>query len=116
MNRKHDHPKRRPVPCEPGISACVPVEALSSTHRTVRFEFLAPNAQDVFIAGSFDEWNPTGLPMVRLENGTWSKELVLCPGTYEYLFIVDGVWTPDPLATACVPNPYGGVNSCFTVT
>lgn len=87
----------------------------SSRHQTVRFVFHAPNAREVVLAGSFDGWSPTGLPMVRLDDGVWAKELVLEPGTYEYLFIVDGIWTADPAATASVPNPYGGVNSSVTV-
>ena len=44
------------------------------------------------------------------------KELILPPGTYEYLFVADGRWLPDPLAKGAVPNPFGGVNSLLTVT
>lgn len=53
--------------------------------------------------------------MVAVEDGRWVKELILLPGTYEYLFLVDGQWMPDPSAKETVPNPYGGVNSVVTV-
>ena len=115
MKRKRDHPKQKAGDPNHGGGSAASVTP-AKTQRAVRFEFVAPDARDVLIAGSFDNWNTTGLPMVRLENGTWVKELTLEPGTYEYLFIVDGVWTPDPSAPASVPNPYGGINSCVTVT
>lgn len=83
-------------------------------HRTVHFELNAPNAREVYLAGSFDAWRPTSLPLFRMDNGIWVKELVLEPGCYEYLFVVDGIWTPDPSAPS-VPNPFGGWNSQITV-
>jgi hypothetical protein len=39
----------------------------------------------------------------------------LAPGTYEYCFIVDGQWMPDPMARETVPNPFGGRNSVLKV-
>lgn len=109
--------KRQNQRPEPGAKDRSKVRPVSETsrHQTVRFVFQAPNAREVILAGSFDGWSPTGLPMVRLDDGVWAKELVLAPGTYEYLFIVDGIWTPDPAATSSVTNPYGGINSSVTV-
>lgn len=92
----------------------LPVSAPSPTHRTVHFELKAPEAREVYVAGSFDGWKPTSLPLFRMDNGIWVKELVLEPGEYEYLFVVDGVWTPDPAAPT-VPNPFGGQNSRISV-
>ena len=37
-------------------------------------------------------------------------------GRYEYLFVVDGQWLPDPNARESVQNPYGGTNSVLTVS
>ena len=53
--------------------------------------------------------------MIDMGQGRWLKELVLPPGTYEYLFVADGRWLPDPLAQATTPNPFGGRNSVVTV-
>ena len=39
----------------------------------------------------------------------------MAPGTYEYCFVVDGQWMPDPLARESVPNPFGGRNSILQV-
>ena len=38
------------------------------------------------------------IPLTPLGNGRWSGSLAVKPGRYEYLFVVDGTWTPDPNA------------------
>ncbi len=53
--------------------------------------------------------------MVALGDGRWMKELVLPPGRYEYLYVVDGRWQPDPGAAERVPNPFGGENGVLIV-
>lgn len=95
-------------------AALRPAEEIRPVHRTVHFELHAPGAREVYLAGSFDGWRPTSLPLFRMDNGIWVKELVLEPGDYEYLFVVDGVWTADPGAPT-VPNPFGGQNSRISV-
>jgi 1,4-alpha-glucan branching enzyme len=81
------------------------------TSQPLRVEFSHPTATAVAIAGSFNDWRPDSAPMVALGNGRWLKELALPPGTYEYLIVADGKWTPDPSAKETAPNPFGGVNS-----
>jgi len=82
----------------------------------VQIEFSHPEAAAVAIAGTFNDWHPAATPMVAMGAGRWLKQLVLPPGQYEYRFVADGQWMPDPLARAAVPNPFGGVNSVLTVT
>ena len=79
-------------------------------------EFTHSTAKAVAIAGSFNDWRPESSPMIAVGNGRWLKELVLPPGNYEYLIVVDGKWMPDPSAKETVPNPFGGVNSLVTVS
>ncbi|HEY5913802.1 MAG TPA: glycogen-binding domain-containing protein [Verrucomicrobiae bacterium] len=81
----------------------------------VRVEFSHPTATAVAIAGTFNDWRPEATPMVAMGEGRWLKELVLPPGRYEYLFVVDGRWLADPLAQATITNPFGGVNSVVNV-
>ena len=81
----------------------------------VHFEFNYPAAESVFIAGTFNDWQPNATPMIALGQGRWAKDLALPPGDYEYCLVVDGKWTPDPRVTQTVPNPFGGVNSVFKV-
>lgn len=80
--------------------------------KRIHFEVMtSPSAQSVFIAGTFNEWRPNATPMIALGDGRWVKGLALPPGDYEYCLVVDGQWTPDPLAMETAPNSFGGVNS-----
>jgi 1,4-alpha-glucan branching enzyme len=81
----------------------------------VRFEFVHPTATTVAVAGTFNEWHPTTKSMHPSGKGHWVKETTLLPGTYEYCFVVDGQWMPDPLAEETVANPFGGRNSVLHV-
>jgi hypothetical protein len=83
--------------------------------RTVRFEYEDAKAHEVFLAGPFNDWNPSATQMGLAAAGIWSVEVPLGPGRYEYLFVVDGRWTPDPKATDYAPNPFGGCNSVCRV-
>lgn len=38
--------------------------------RNTEFSYLAPHAQSVFLARSFNQWNPSSHPMKRDERGT----------------------------------------------
>jgi 1,4-alpha-glucan branching enzyme len=73
----------------------------------------APDARQVEIAGTFNNWAPA--PLEKGADGAFHATLSLPPGTYEYRFIVDGTWVQDPANSDTVPNPYGGVNSVLTV-
>lgn len=80
----------------------------------VRFELPFLEAQEVFLAGSFNAWHPAMFPMIETPGG-WTKDLVLPPGTYEYRFVVDGRWVADPNNPRSAPNPFGSVNSVVVV-
>ena len=81
----------------------------------LRIEFHDERAQAVAIAGAFNDWRPEATPMVAIAEGRWIKELVLPPGRYEYLLVVDGEWKCDPAAAEQVPNPFGTKNSVLIV-
>jgi hypothetical protein len=77
----------------------------------VLLELFKPEAKTVYVAGSFNGWKPESTPLTRSGNGRWVGDLAIKPGRYEYLFVVDGQWVPDPNASETVTNPYGGRNS-----
>ena len=81
----------------------------------VRFEFTHPTAGTVCVAGTFNQWQPERKTLHSSGVGHWWKETALAPGTYEYCFVVDGQWIPDPLAKETVSNPFGGRNSILKV-
>jgi 1,4-alpha-glucan branching enzyme len=78
------------------------------------FSLLAPGAKNVFIAGSFNQWNPSSVPLKKDRQGIWKISLQLDLGQYEYRFVVDGEWQNDPNCPSLVENPFGTFN-CLTV-
>lgn len=86
----------------------------SPTSRAITcFEFIHPNAREVFLAGSFSDWAP--LPMISLEPGRWVKQLTVPPGRHEYHFVADGEWAEDPTASEFVVKRPGGRNAVLIV-
>ena len=81
----------------------------------VRFEFTDTSAVSVFVAGTFNNWQPDAKPMYPVGNHRWVRETVLPIGIYEYCLVVDGQFRPDPLAPDTVPNSSGGRNSVLKV-
>ena len=81
----------------------------------VPLKLVAPAARQVYVAGSFNNWHAAALPL-KASGGEWIGELKLAPGRYEYLFVVDGKWLPDPSVPEKVPNPFGGYNSLLSVS
>lgn len=80
-----------------------------------RFEFTDPKATTVFVAGTFNNWDPEAKALHPDGAGKWWKETILKPGEYEYCFVVDGKWIPDPQAQDTVANPFGGRNSVLRI-
>jgi hypothetical protein len=73
-------------------------------------------AETVTVVGDFNDWDPDATPLRRV-NGIWSTMLALPPGTYEYMFVVDGGrWETDPLALRTRDDGFGGRNAVLDVT
>ena len=72
-------------------------------------------AKRVSVCGEFNDWSPTATPMKRHDDGHWDITLSLSPGQYQYKFLIDGEWMPDPAAQKSVPNQYGSLNSVLEV-
>jgi 1,4-alpha-glucan branching enzyme len=77
----------------------------------VRFDFHAPDAQIVSLAGDFNGWDVNALPMKKDKKGNWKASVNLAPGRYEYRFYADGTWQDDPNAQERVDTSFGGQNS-----
>ena len=107
-------PKIDPVKTAPVTAAAAkpapPKNGLAHVNR-VSFELVKTDARKVCVAGSFNQWQPEQTPLVPVGNGRWVGDLTVKPGRYEYLFVVDGQWLPDPNAKESVQNPFGGQNS-----
>ncbi len=78
--------------------------------KNVEFSLLAPQAQSVFLAGNFNQWNLSSHPLGSDNEGVWRTSIRLNPGQYEYRFFVDGKWQNDPVCSSVVGNPFGSSN------
>lgn len=105
-------PERQSMPAGPMVAAAVAPETVY-----VRFELVAPDAESVTLAGSFNEWQAGGIPLIRRESGgLWTATVPLPVGEHQYLFVVNGEeWLPDPRAHAQVDDGFGGTNSVIVV-
>ncbi|MEM9918358.1 MAG: glycogen-binding domain-containing protein [Bacteroidota bacterium] len=73
----------------------------------------SPNAKEVFLAGSFNDWNPEELRMQK-SGLSWELPMFLREGTHTYKFVVDGEWVLDPLNSIIVEDEKGHKNSKLT--
>ncbi|MCK4415077.1 MAG: alpha amylase N-terminal ig-like domain-containing protein [Candidatus Eisenbacteria sp.] len=71
---------------------------------------------NIVLAGTFNDWSTTATPMSDANgDGTYETTLILPGGTYQYKFVIDGNWTPDPQATRTADDGFGGQNSVIRV-
>lgn len=80
--------------------------------KRVYFRLQAPNAKEVNVLGSFNDWEKR--PLKKQKDGEWSTWTNLAPGRYEYRFMVDGQWQNAP-ESETVANEYGSENSVLKV-
>jgi hypothetical protein len=76
-----------------------PSKPLGDDQFEVTFSYRpSKKAQSVYLAGSFNDWNPMALRMDGPDrDGRFSARLKLKKGTYEYKFVLDGrTWETDP--------------------
>jgi len=111
---------QKPAPAAPKIQSPSPKPSPATPQASnlghVSLELVKPGAKHVCVAGSFNGWKPEKTPLVQKGNGRWVGDVEVNPGRYEYLFVVDGQWLPDPNAKESVQNPFGGRNSILTVS
>ncbi len=91
--------------------------------RATEIRIQALDAQEIFLAGSFNDWNPSTTRMERDSDGSWVATVSLTPGRHEYKFVVDGTWCCNPggpeFEEDCpgyVRNPFGTLNCIIDVS
>ena len=90
--------------------------------KRVTLKCRSQEAQNIFVAGSFNNWDPAALPLKRNTDGDWSVDVLLHKGRYEFKFIVDGEWLcfpefdgGDHIYEDCVLNEHGTMNHVLEV-
>ncbi len=82
----------------------------------VRFEFKGSPGSQVFLAGTFNDWNPRQAKLNdKKRDGTYTTRLLLAPGKHEYKFVVDGNWCADPTCSDFSSDGHGSVNSVVNI-
>ena len=113
MEPRHTKPLKTQRPT--GRTVQRRVQRAGKAEKPVEFLLHWPDAQSVFVAGTFNQWDPQKTPLDKEPQGMWKITVSLSPGRYEYRFVVDGQWLSDPKAQASVPNDYGSTNSVVAV-
>jgi hypothetical protein len=103
----------------PGASASSAPQVGGQTaddRELVRFVFVDPNAHNVVVVGSFNQWRKDATPLAATGvPGVWAVSIPLEAGRHEYAFVVDGErWSPDPFAPA-VTDEFGTESSIVRI-
>ncbi|MCL2104833.1 MAG: glycogen-binding domain-containing protein [Kiritimatiellaeota bacterium] len=84
--------------------------------KRVTFSVRAKEDSKVFLAGMFNEWNPTAKEMKdKAGDGVFVATLNLPSGRHQYKFVIDGIWCADPECTEWEQNDLGTLNSVRVV-
>ncbi len=94
-------------------SAAMPLTA--GAGQEVEFAFSAPGARNVSLAGKFNDWNTSSMPMKKGKDGIWRIKLKLPQGKHEYKYFVDGAWVHEVPGCNAVPNAFGTHNCVIIV-
>jgi 1,4-alpha-glucan branching enzyme len=91
--------------------------APTATPSGVRFVLARPDAHSVAVAGTFNQWSATSLPLAREgSDRLWTIVVPLPPGDHLFMFVVDGTqWISPPLAEDYVDDGFGTRNGVVVV-
>ena len=73
----------------------------------VEFSFYRPQANQVHLAGDFNDWRDRELPMVKGEKGYWNATMRLPAGEFKFRYCADGEWFADYAAFGVEPGRFG---------
>ncbi|MCS7083172.1 MAG: hypothetical protein N2561_08695 [Bacteroidetes bacterium] len=92
-------------------------EARPEVLHRVRLAVPVGPAERVAVAGTFNNWSTEAWLLEDPDgDGIWTGEILLPPGRYEYMIVVDGErWMPDPAAPAFVEDGFGRRNALLVL-
>lgn len=84
--------------------------------RRITFSLQTEPGQQIFVAGNFNDWDPTAKEMVDKQGkGLYKAVLCLTPGEYQYKFVINGTWCVDQANQSWIQNSHGTLNSVIHV-
>ena len=81
----------------------------------VKFIYHAPPKTKIYLAGTFNQWDPSSIKLGYHGKSTYSTMLLLPAGNYEYKYVVNGLWQNNPDCHDLVSNAFGSQNSRLVV-
>jgi hypothetical protein len=91
-------------------------KSTGSKGKKVGFQVNVEPGSEVFIAGTFNNWDPRKHRMNDDSgSGHCKATIVLPPGRHEYKYIANGEWRADPDCPESVPNDQGSLNNVIVV-
>ena len=104
------------TPARPGQTQVQAVSRTADGEVFVQFLYVAPDAENVSVAGDFNGWSPEQFHLSDADgDGIWTGEAPLSPGLHKYMFVVDGQWVTDPQADRYVDDGFGNRNALIEV-
>lgn len=94
-----------------GVAYAIPLQKVNK--KAVTFTY-SGKAKEVKTKGEFNAWNAAASEF-KNEDGVFSLSLLLNPGNYQYLFVVDGKEIRDPSNNDSIDNGAGGWNSLLKI-
>jgi len=94
---------------------CVKRTCAKPQLKNVLFTVHADKGKSIYLAGEFNDWNPTAKKMAYKSTGIYTATIKLPVGTYQYKFVIDGTWCADPENSNAVANDQGTFNSVIEV-
>ena len=90
--------------------------AVKPAKQAVTFTVHAEKGKSVFLAGEFNNWDPSAKRMAyKAREGVYTATINLAAGEYQYKYVIDGTWCADPENVNSVANDQGTFNSVVTV-
>jgi 1,4-alpha-glucan branching enzyme len=88
----------------------------SLKRKQVTFTFKQDPGKEVFIAGSFNNWDQKRDKLTEMDQpGIYSISLMIARGRHEYKFVVDDIWQVDAVNPESVVNDLGSLNSVVVI-
>lgn len=92
------------------------IGAVAGAKKRVVFELNAEPGIEVYVAGTFNNWDPVQKQLVdKNSDGNYRCTMMLAAGTYEYKFYVNNTWCVDPANPNFNQNDLGTLNSVLVV-
>lgn len=83
----------------------------------VTFTVPAEEAKEVSVLGTFNDWNEKkAVKLKKLKNGTFKGTVDLDKdNSYQFRYLIDGVFVNDEHADSYVTNEFGGENAVLNL-